>query len=165
MFSGIERLKEKKIVCKRITMSFSDYRPFELWHSFMPARKLISNTVSDDLYSIALYGRSFDFKTFSPEMEFDKLAGIEVKDFNSVPEGMEPFILPEGLYAVFFLKGTAADAPGTFGYIFATWLPQSDYLVDFRPHFEILGEKYWRDDPASEEEVWIPVRPKVAISK
>ncbi|MGD0583308.1 MAG: GyrI-like domain-containing protein [Bacteroidales bacterium] len=160
MFLRFEILREKKIICKRMTMSHSDYRPFELWHSFMPARKEIRNTVSDDLYSIALYGGSFDFKTFSPDMEFDKLAGMEVNDFDSVPAGMEPFILPGGLYAVFIHKGTAADAPETFGYIFGTWLPASEYIVDLRPHFEILGEKYKRDDSSSEEEVWIPVKPK-----
>lgn len=34
------------------------------------------------------------------------------------------------------------------------------YEIDFRPHFEILGEKYKNNDPGSEEEVWIPVRPR-----
>jgi AraC family transcriptional regulator len=91
-------------------------------------------------------------------MEFDKRAGLEVRDFNTVPPGMETFIIPAGKYAVFSHIGTASDAPKTFGYIFGTWLPQSDYKVDLRPHFEILGEKYRRDDPDSEEEVWIPVK-------
>ena len=39
-------------------------------------------------------------------------------------------------------------------------MPASEYILDKRPHFEILGEKYKNDDPASEEEVWIPVRLK-----
>jgi AraC family transcriptional regulator len=157
MYSRLETLKEKKIVCKRMTMSYSDYRSHELWHSFMPARKEIVNIVSDDLYSIALYDRSFNFKKFSLEMKFDKLAGIEVTDFNYIPPGMGTFTIPAGLYAVFIHNGTAADAPKTFGYIFGTWLPASEYDIDFRPHFEILGEKYRHDDLASEEEVWIPV--------
>jgi AraC family transcriptional regulator len=165
MFLRIETIKEKKIICKRLRMSFSNYRPYELWHSFMPERKKIRNSVSDDLYSIAVYDSSFDFKTFSPEMEFDKRAGLEVKDLNTVPAGMELFTIPAGKYAVFTHFGTAADAPRTFKYIFGTWLPQSDYQVDLRPHFELLGEKYRRDDPESEEEIWIPVKRRSQIRK
>jgi AraC family transcriptional regulator len=41
-----------------------------------------------------------------------------------------------------------------------TWLPSSDYVLDNRPHFEILGEKYKINDPESEEKIWIPVRKK-----
>jgi len=38
-------------------------------------------------------------------------------------------------------------------YIFSDWLPKSDYELDEKPHFEILGEKYKNDDPNSEEEI------------
>jgi AraC family transcriptional regulator len=34
----------------------------------------------------------------------------------------------------------------------------SKYLLDNRPHFETLGEKYKNEDPSSEEEVWIPIK-------
>ncbi len=67
---------------------------------------------------------------------------------------------PSGLYAVFIHKGDASTAPKTFEYIFGTWLPNSEYLLDNRPHFEILGEKYKNEDPNSEEEVWIPIKPR-----
>ena len=33
-------------------------------------------------------------------------------------------------------------------------------LLDQRPHFEILGSKYKNENPASEEEVRIPIKPK-----
>lgn len=41
-----------------------------------------------------------------------------------------------------------------------TWLPASDYNLDNRPHFEVLGEKYKNNDPTSEEEIWIPIKLK-----
>ena len=72
---------------------------------------------------------------------------------------MESLTLPSGLYAVFHYKGLSSD-PSIFQYIFATWLPQSDYILDDRPHFEVLGEKYKNDDPDSEEDIYIPVKPK-----
>ena len=72
---------------------------------------------------------------------------------------MEAFILTGGLYAVFDYKGLNTDH-SIYQYIFGTWLPNSDYVLDNRPHFEILGDKYKNNDPTSEEEIWIPIKPK-----
>ncbi len=76
-----------------------------------------------------------------------------------VPNEMETFLLEGGLYAVFEYKGSSND-PSIFQYIFGTWLPGSNYLLDNRPHFEVLGDKYKNNDPNSEEEIWIPIKPK-----
>lgn len=94
-----------------------------------------------------------------PHQEFDKWAAVEVSNMGDVPDGMQSFVLDEGLYAVFDYKGLNTDNR-IFIYIFTEWLPKSNYFLDHRPHFEILGEKYKNNDPESEEEIWIPVRPK-----
>jgi AraC family transcriptional regulator len=73
---------------------------------------------------------------------------------------MEKLELPGGLYAVFSYRGKASDASDTFKYIYYEWLPTSEYFLDDRPHFEILGEKYKNEHPDSEEEIWIPVKSK-----
>ena len=159
MFLRIEILTEKKLAGKRMTMSFTDDQTFQLWHSFMPRRKEIRNRVGTDLYSLQVY-EPFYFDNFNPGKLFEKWAAVEVSDFNNIPDEMEGFILQSGLYAVFLHKGTASDGPKTFQYIFGTWLPDSEYLLDNRPHFEILGEQYKKDDPDSEEEIWIPIKPK-----
>jgi AraC family transcriptional regulator len=99
------------------------------------------------------------FQDFKPANEFERWAAVEVTDFDNVPNGMETFVLPGGLYAVFDYKGSTADH-SVFQYIFGIWLPGSDYILDDRPHFEVLGDKYKNNDPASEEEIWIPIRPK-----
>ncbi len=39
-------------------------------------------------------------------------------------------------------------------------LPNSEYELENRPHFEVLGEKYKNNDPNSEEEIWIPIKKK-----
>ena len=85
---------------------------------------------------------------------------MEVADFSSVPEGMECFTLPDGLYAVFLYRGAANEGAKAFQYIYGIWLPQSRYVLDERPHFEVLGANYRNEDPQSEEEIWIPVRSK-----
>ncbi len=140
-------------------MSLSDNKTQLLWQSFMPRRKEIQNPIRTLLYSMQVYDPSY-FVNFNPETEFEKWASIEVTDFDTVPDDMETILLPGGLYAVFLHKGAASEAPRTFGYIFGTWLPGSEYLLDNRPHFEILGEKYRNDHPDSEEEIWIPVMSK-----
>ncbi len=160
MTPRIEILPEKKLIGKRLFMTMAENKTFELWRTFMPHRKEIINVVSADLISMQVYDQSFDFQHFDIHLPFDKWAAIEVTDFNMIPEGMEPYTLPSGLYAVFIHKGPATEGERTFRYIFETWIPQSLYLIDTRPHFEILGEKYKHDDPASEEEVWIPIRLK-----
>ncbi|HLA55518.1 MAG TPA: GyrI-like domain-containing protein [Flavobacterium sp.] len=156
----IENSPEKKLIGKRITMAFSDNTTGELWKSFMPRRKEIVNNIGNDLYSMQLYGPQF-FTSFNPDAAFEKWAAIEVTDFKTVPDGMETFILHGGLYAIFEYKGSANDASETFRYILGTWLPASEYELDERPHFEILGGKYKNNDPDSEEEIWIPIRKKV----
>jgi AraC family transcriptional regulator len=153
----IEILPEKKFVGKRIKMSFSNNQTHELWKSFMPSRREIKNNIGSDLYSVEVYEPLY-FNNFNPEKEFDKWAAVEVTDFEKVPDDMDTLILPRGLYAVFLHKGAASKGPETYQYIFGTWLPASDFLLDNRPHFAVMGEKYKNDDPDSEEEVWIPVK-------
>ncbi len=159
MKPGIENLKEKKFVGKRIKMSFSNNKTFELWNSFMPQRKEISNNIGKELYSIEIYKPAF-FDNFDPDSTFEKWAAIEVTDFKSIPAGMEQLTTPKGLYAIFVHKGPASDGPKTYQFIFQTWLPASGYVLDNRPHFAVMGEKYKQDDPASEEKLWIPVKTK-----
>lgn len=150
-------IPSKKLVGKRLTMSFAKNTTFRLWSSFMPHRKEITNAVGTDMFSLQIYSEGF-FSNFNPEAGFEKWALVEVTDLNTIPDGMEVFILPGGKYAVFNYKGTAEDAPETYNYIFREWLPASGYVLDNRPHFEILGEKYKYGDPDSEEEIWIPVK-------
>jgi AraC family transcriptional regulator len=158
---GIKTLSEKKLVGKRLTMSLTDNRTADLWRSFIPARKGITNNLGTDLISMQIYKPHY-FADFKPTNEFEKWATVEVSDFENVPAGMEAFTLPAGLYAVFHYKGLNTDS-GIFEYIFGAWLPNAPYVLDDRPHFEVLGEKYKNNDPASEEEIWIPVKAKHSI--
>ena len=105
-----------------------------------------------------VYGRSLEFSNL--DQEFEKWAALEVPNFDEIPEGMAPFELAGGLYAVFFYRGLSTNTE-IFQYIFNTWLPSSNYTLHIRPHFEILGDKYKNNDPHSEEEIWIPVRRRV----
>ncbi len=159
MYLRIETLKEKKLVGKQIKMSLANNKTGELWRNFMPKRREITNNVGSEFYSIEVYEPSY-FDNFNPHAMFEKWAAIEVSDFDNIPDEMETITLKGGLYAVFLHKGLASTGPQTFQYIFGTWLPNSDYLLDDRPHFEVMGEKYKNEDPNSEEELWVPIKQK-----
>ncbi len=160
MTPRIEVLTEKKLIGQRLTMSVKEDQTFTLFRSFMPRRKEIQGAVSTDVLCIQVYEKNLDFKEITVDTRFEKWASVEVKDFEHIPDEMEPFTIPGGLYAVFHYTGTSANFAPTFRYIFFDWLPKSGYLLDKRPHFEILGEKYKVNDDQSEEEIWLPVKHK-----
>ncbi|QMU28073.1 GyrI-like domain-containing protein [Adhaeribacter radiodurans] len=157
----IEFIAEKKLIGKHLHMSFAHNRTAELWRSFMPQRYTIKNKVNSDLISMQVYDSSLKVDFSNPQTEFEKWAAVEVSGWSEIPEGMESFLLPGAQYAVFTYKGAASNGEKFFRYIFKNWLPASDYLLDNRPHFEILGEKYKNEDPDSEEEIYIPIKLKV----
>ncbi|HLO81343.1 MAG TPA: GyrI-like domain-containing protein [Chitinophagaceae bacterium] len=152
----IRIIGEKKLVGKRMSMSLAADKTHLLWKSFMPLRNQVVNKVNADLISLRAYPSNY-FEKFDPGAEYEKWALVEVEDFVDVPEEMETYILPGGMYAVFHYKG--ADN-SIFQFIYGEWISNSGYALDDRPHFEILGEKYRNGDPDSEEEIWIPIADK-----
>lgn len=156
----IESIEDVKVVGMRALMSIStiNAETGNLARRFMPRRYEVVSRIEKHVYSIQNYGPDFDSM---PETKFEKWIGIEVSDFQDIPPEMETFILKGGPYAVFDFKGAIQDFPKSRQYIFNEWLPNSGYNLDPRPHFEILSENYSRDLQNIEEEVWVPVKPKV----
>ncbi|MDC3132635.1 GyrI-like domain-containing protein [Flavobacteriaceae bacterium] len=154
----IEILEDKKLIGNRLKMSLTNNKTGQLWGSFAPKIKSIKNRLNTDKISMQVYDNSY-FKKFNPNNEFEKWATVEVTDFNDIPKEFETFILSGGEYVVFDYKGSSNDG-SIFQHIFMTWLPNSEYQLDNRPHFEVLGKKYKNNDVTSEEEIWIPIKKK-----
>ena len=154
----IEILEDKKLIGFRLKMSLTDNKTAKLWSSFVPKIKSIKNRLTADKISMQVYDSSYH-KNFNPNNQFEKWATVEVVNFNDIPNEMEIFSLSGGEYAVFDYIGLSNDS-SIFQYIFMTWLPNSEYQLDNRPHFEVLGEKYKNNCPTSEEEIWIPIKKK-----
>lgn len=161
MTPTIVQLKVKNLVGMCLKISLAAYKINDLWRAFLARRNEINNTISQDLFSIACY-KADHFTNFSMNNEFDRWAAVELSDYDNIPIEMKPIKIPEGLYAVFNYKGLSSD-PSIFQYIYTQWLPASEYVLDHRPHFEILGEKYKNNDPNSEESIWIPIKKKVSF--
>jgi AraC family transcriptional regulator len=80
-----------------------------------------------------------------------------VSSYEEIPDGMQAFDLPGGLYALFLYKGLPKDFGPMANYIFKEWIPSSIYMPDRRPHFQLMDESYRANDPEAEEEVWVPI--------
>lgn len=159
MMPKIVDLKSKNLVGLSQEMSLVDNTTFKLWKNFRQRSSEIVNRSSDDFISLQEYPANY-FQEFSPITKYVKWACVEVEDFNSVPEGMNGLVLDGGLFAVFNYKGTAQNLQAFFQYIYGEWIVKSDYNLDDRQHFEVLGSRYKNNDPDSEEEVWIPIKAK-----
>ncbi|WP_205504606.1 GyrI-like domain-containing protein [Rufibacter psychrotolerans] len=154
----IEVLPPTTLVGLRVTMAMAADQTQALWRRFGPRRKEIRNVAGPERYSVEVYPDPAFFTRYNPTLEFEKWAAVQVSDPAPVPAGLEVLQVPGGAYAVFGYKGRSSEAQRAYQFIFGTWLPGSAYELDHRPHFAKMGEKYRNDDPASEEEIWIPVR-------
>lgn len=155
----IKIVSPKKLIGMSINTSIADYGAPGLWQRFMPQLKSIENKIGAEKYSIQIYNNLFSYSDFHPELIFKYWAATEVQNFESVPNGMETLELPGGKYAVFIHKGTMANFQKTLNYIHLKWLPNSEFELDHRPHFEVLDDRYLGpQNPESQEEVWVPIK-------
>ncbi len=149
----IEIIEAKKLIGFSITTSFQDDRTPILWRRFMMRRNEINNRISNHLFSLQIYP-----KHFTPDQSFKKYALAEVSDFDNVPKDFETFQLASGKYLVFNYQGKAENGPEIFRYIFQNFIPENQFEVDNRPHFEIFGDDYNPNSDSAEEEIWIPMK-------
>lgn len=157
----IEQTKDRLVVGMKAKMSFQTIQQETgiLARQFMPRRKEVSLRIGTHVFSIQDYGKLL-MKDLTPQTEFEKWVGVEVSNFDNVPKGMETFVLKAGMYAVFTYKGAMQVVSKFRQFIFQDWLPNSNYQLDARAHFEILPENYSKDLYSTEEDIWIPIREK-----
>ena len=78
---------------------------------------------------------------------FEYVAGIEVSEAGSLPEGMVRWDVPEQTYVV--VPCTIPTIGKAYEFIHDTWLPQSEYKRADSPDFELYDETFKSDDPDS----------------
>lgn len=159
----IESGREKKLVGMRRPMSLDGgqmamERVRALWRDFRYRVSEIEARVGSDFVSMRVYEEPLSSAP-SPDASFEQWAAVEVSEFGDQLAGMARHTVSGGLYAVFIHRGPAKAFGETARFIYGEWLPRSDYELDHREHFEVLGPSYRPDDPEATEEVWIPVRP------
>lgn len=160
----IETLDSMKVAGIHRSMSFADPAMRELWQAFRPRANEIPSRASEDFVSLRVFEQPV---RGAPTLEsrFEQWAAVEVTQFNDLPQGIDSHVLGGGMYALFTYRGRASDFATAARYIYGEWLPGSDYEVDDREFFEILGPAYRPDDPHATEKVWIPVRLRDRVSE
>jgi AraC family transcriptional regulator len=155
----LEALPETTLAGQHRRLSLLADTTAALWRSFGQRLRARPFASSPERYSVQVYDSAY-FQAFRPEATFEKWAAVAVAHAADVPADLDLLVLTAGLYAVFDYRGLASAGPAVFRYIMLDWLPASGYELDDRPHFELLSEHYRPDDPAAEEQIWIPVKPR-----
>lgn len=131
----------------------------ELWREFLPRIKEIKTKKNNMFYEITPFDKAFKDNSFTVSSVFEKMAAVEVTSFDVIPQGMDFQSLDPGKYLVFNHIGSIHNIQLTYDFIYGTWLPNSDYQIDFRDSFEAYNDSFeGPDDNKSETEIWIPVK-------
>lgn len=157
----IEKVSERFLIGYATKISLEKNETASLWQRLMPLRNKIDNRVGTDYFAIQNYDESHNFTNFEATTSFEMCAAIEVDSLADLVFGMQSFTIPAGLYAVYVHKGLASEFQASYQ-IFKKWLDLSEYVIDHRPHLQVMGAKYRNMDPNSEEDVWIPIKKKIA---
>lgn len=128
-----------------------------LARQFMPRLNEIKSRKNVFILSLQNYNY-FDFKTFNPKETFEKWIGVEVSNLDYVPEKMDTMSITSGRYLVIDFKGSIPDFIKFWQNIHSSWLPNSKFELDDRPHFERLPPSYNPMRTINEEEIWIPIK-------
>ena len=129
----------------------------QLAKQFMPRIEEIKFRKDTFTLSLQSYNH-FDYNTFNPDEAFEKWIGVEVNNLDTVPPDMETLIIASGKYLVIDFKGSISEFIKFWQHIHATWLPNSEFELDNRPHFERLPPSYNPMQEINEEEIWIPIK-------
>lgn len=150
-------IAQKQLIGHSMEMSLVDNKTQELFAGFMPQKKHITNTLSNAVYEVMVYPTNY-FSSFNPSNYFTKWAAVEVDALKDCPSHMDTLCIETGLYAVFTYKGLPQNFGQFMQYILMEWLPKSQYQLDDRPHFNVLGAAYRNNHPDSQEDVYIPIK-------
>lgn len=145
------------LVGMRIQTTLADHSQTPgLWQSFGPRRKEVPHKDGEDAYSVT---RLLGLGRYAPNTQVERWAAVPVRHFLDLPKDMMAFDLPGGTYATFTYRGTVADFIPVLTHFHEEWLPNSEFELDDRPHFEILGPDYLGpNNPDSRERIFIPVK-------
>ena len=161
MTVDVVELNEIHLAGMFTTMSLQRNTTYQLWNKFMKSYIGAGLPRDANMYSVSDYGTSIIDGSFSPALEYQKWACAEEHPELMKLAGVHTLVIPAGLYATLEHHGEARMIGNTIGKFYSQWLPDSDYVLDERLHFELMGERYLgHENPNSVEELFIPVKHK-----
>jgi AraC family transcriptional regulator len=125
-----------------------------LWEQFIRQIGTVKRRVGDNCFGV-ISGTGDAEKSRRGQLLY--FASAEVSDFDSLPPGMLPRVIPAGRYAQFTHKGKLEVLEKTMEQIFAGWLPQSGCRMRAAPCLERYDKRYVPGSEESEFDILIPV--------
>ena len=127
-----------------------------LWAEFVPRMMEIEGRVGDQTYGACIsageHGEIFQYQ-----------AAVRVESDAKTPVGFEKVRVPEGSYAVFTHKGSAATIKDSMEYIWTLWLPgNGKWQHRSAPDFEFYDERFDPETGQGEMEIYVPVKEEAA---
>lgn len=127
--------KEFHIIGLKKTVKPGDALIRNLWHEF--------NKRKSEIKSIITYENVLGLCEYIPditdESEFEYITGVEVTDYNHIPDGMITKTIPLSKYAVFTHRGKVEEMKRTYNMIYGMWLPLSGYELAEMDTIEIYS--------------------------
>ncbi len=125
----LTRKGEMKIIGLVLKTTFMQNRQAEeippFFHKLMEAKTLKSVPNRANSNQICVIDR----KANSPD--FDYYMGVEVNNYDEIPEGMETITVPASNYAVTsFIKKGNKDVLGAVKYVTEKWMPENGHIED-----------------------------------
>ncbi|MCF7919262.1 MAG: effector binding domain-containing protein [Candidatus Cloacimonetes bacterium] len=151
----IEKEAMKVIGMKVVTTQKNNTIP-QLWDKF--------NARWNEVENIAIKGvcvgicPHVDTSDFDENTQFAYISGMLVENFEKVPPGMETLDIPAQKYAVFTHKGALDTLNATYQYIYAEWLPNSEYELAAAAEIEWYDDRFKFGAADSEFDIYVPVK-------
>ncbi|MBN1468050.1 MAG: AraC family transcriptional regulator [Fusobacteriaceae bacterium] len=123
-----------------------------LWKKFNKRANEIKNCTSENRYIglCEIVNNSDDSFTY--------ICCKEVDNFNFIPNDMISKLVPSSKYVIFTHIGTLETLDSTYEFIHGTWLPNSEYEINYlAPDFELYDERY-NDTETSQFDIYIPIK-------
>lgn len=131
----------------------------EIFREFMPRRNEVENRTDKKIIDLRIYKQDY-FTSFNPKNTFTKWACVRVSEAVNLPHEMDCHSMAGGLYARFSAPENPANPSEIFQFIFREWLPNSHYILDDRPHFDILNEGKPNTSSSGTQLIHIPIAEK-----
>lgn len=128
-----------------------------LWDTFLKRMGEIPTAAQGTLYGLCEPVPK-DERSHPEECYY--IAGAPVSSLDTMPEGMVGRTVHEATYAVFTHVGKLDTLGRTMGYIYGSWIPNSNYELAAGPDLEVYDHRFDPASDTSELDICIPVREK-----
>lgn len=145
-------LKEQKLYGLALDMSLVQNTTHQLFQDLMTIRSQ-KELHPIPVFDIKIYPDNY-FEAFNPNQIFTKWVAIDLTS-TADQEQLHPIHLPAGKYAKFSNPYEFGN-PQIYQDILQKWLPNSNFQLDNRPHFDVFLPQ--KDRAHIKEEIYIPIK-------